>query len=152
MVHVPFHKTINLESNALVISSHRGGGDLGRHVIHFRAAVVGLQDVGPCLHRITGHVTGGLGIDLVGEGQLEAVGLGAHLVNFERHLARPVHAIERKSFAAASTPTAIAATHEEGAAGIVVGGNVARTEAGHKQDRRALIHAVDLFQHHAADV
>ena len=73
-------------------------------------------------------------------------------MNFERHLAGPVHAIERKPFAATGAPTAIAAAHKEGAAGIVVGWNVTRAEAGHEQDRHALIHAVNLFQHHTADV
>ena len=53
------------------------------------------------------HITRGLGIDLVGEGEFKPIGLGLHLEHLKRHLARPVYAVERETFAAAGAPTTV---------------------------------------------
>jgi len=93
MVHVPFHKAVNLEPNAFVVSSYGRRGYFRRNVIHFRAAIFGLKYVGPTLQGIAVRIAGGLRIDLVGESQLEAVGFSAHFMNFERHFSGPLYTI-----------------------------------------------------------
>ena len=82
----------------------------------------------------------------MGEGQLKAVRLGAHLVNLERHLALPGDAIERETSAAPGAPAAVGTTDKEGAVRVHVRGDVAGAEAFQKRERSPLVNAVHLLE------
>ena len=128
LVDVPLDELVHGHAHGLR-AFHFCADNLGRRLIDDRAAVVGAVNVGVGAHAVGGGISGGDGIDLVGEGQLEAVRLGAHLVYLERHLAGPRDAVEREAPAATGAPAAVGAADEERAVGLHVGGDIAGAEA-----------------------
>lgn len=92
-----------------------GDGDgLG---IDFVAAVFLVIEVGVAGHLPGGGVGGGVGIDWLGEGEFEAVGLSLHFLDFEGDFASELDAFEAEGAGALGVPAAVGFASDEGAVG-----------------------------------
>ncbi len=142
-------EVLHLEEHGFAISAHRDGHDLLRGLVDLGAAVAGLVNVGPRVHRVARVVAGGLGIDLLGKGELEAVLLDPHLVNLKGHFSGPAGALEAEGQSAPCTPTAVGGAHEEGAIIGETKGNDSGTEAVEEGEGHALVDPVDFLEEDA---
>lgn len=139
-------EAIDDEADGFSVRGDGGGFDDGSGLIHLGGAVAFLQDVSPCLHGVGGGIGGGGGVNRLGEGEVEAIGLGAHGEDLERGFAGPFHAVEVEGLVATGGPAAVRPADEEDAAVIELGGNDAALESFEEMEGRALIDAVDLFE------
>ena len=88
----------------------------------------------------------------MGKGQLEAVGLGAHFVNFEWHLAGPAYAFKIVGLTSACSPTAIRSAGENHPALVEAHPNQSAFEPAQEVERGTLPNAVHLLQKAALDL
>ena len=140
-----------LETHAAAVGSH--GHRLDRRLggIDLRRSVVGLVNIGEGAELVGLRLARGLAIHGFGEGEFKSIGLDVHFVDFERGLAAPVHPLEGKGLAAASTPSTVGPAHEQRAVGGHFETERAAVETLAEGEAGALIHAIDLFQVHPHD-
>ena len=112
LVNVPFLELVDGQPHAQAVGGDLGFGNGGLGGVHFRAAVVGLVNIGVGRERIGLGIAGTGGVNLVSESKLKAVLLGMHFMDFKRRLAGPDQAIQRVRLAAAGSPAAVGAADE----------------------------------------
>ncbi len=85
---------VESQPHGFPVGTDGGLRDFRDFAVHLRAAVFLAIGIGEGARRVARDIAGSLRVHGLGEGQLEAVGLRAHLVDFKGHLAGPVHALE----------------------------------------------------------
>ena len=73
MVDVTTDEPVNFKPHGFFVGGDGGGDDTRVGVVDFRAAVLGLEDIGPRLHAVAFRIFRAGGVDRFGEIQCEAV-------------------------------------------------------------------------------
>ena len=153
MVDVTTDEPVNFKPHGFFVGGDGGGDDTRVGVVDFRAAVLGLEDIGPRLHAVAFRIFRAGGVDRFGEIQCEAVGVGGHGLYFKGCLARPLDALKGERLAAARRPTSVRSTSEDDTGfAIITEWNDAGFEVFEEMKNSTLIDIIDLLETNALDL
>src|ERR1043165_2763114 len=103
-MNMPLFQLAPVEPDALLVGADDCLVDRWIRAVDLGAAIAGLVDVREGLGLVGCDIAGALGVDLLGEGEFEAVGFGFHFENLEGDFAGPGEGVDGGGVAAAPAP------------------------------------------------